>query len=163
MAKIDIGRPTILRNHAARPRTVVIHAINTPTNLAAMMDAILFPVTAFRAPFGVAIGLADKGVSGIERLESRAIRIAVRPGLVGPAFDVMFSVAPLHPPGICLSPSVDCPLAEGNSAWVEVCIVEGPGVGDYHQEEEDEVQNENSGGGAILAQGSKQISGCNKQ
>lgn len=150
---MHISKPTILRDQASSPRAVVIHAVNTSANLAAMMDPILFPVTALGAPFWAAIGLAHKGVPGIETLEPRAVGVVVRPSLVGPTFDIMRPVRPVrlfHPLSVCRPLSVDRSWAEGNDARIEVRIVEGSCIGGYHQEEEDEVKNKDSNAGSMF-------------
>ncbi len=133
----------------------MIHSVNTPANFAAVMDPILFPITAFGTPFGATIALTHKRISGIETLESRAVGVAIGPGLVGAALDIICPIGPSHPLSVFRAPSADCQRAKRNDTGVEVRIVKGPHVGSNHQDEEDEVKNEKSNGRPILVERAK--------
>lgn len=59
---------TVLANHAADPRAIVIHAVHAAIDLAAVVNAVCLPIAALGAPLGATIVLADEDIFGVEQL-----------------------------------------------------------------------------------------------
>lgn len=70
-------QPTIFAHHTPSPGTVMIHPQHTAIQFAAVVSTIRFPITAFGAPLGTAIGFADEYIFCVELFESGTVGIGV--------------------------------------------------------------------------------------
>lgn len=116
-----------------------------------MVDSVLFPVTAFGAPFGATVVLTDECVARIEALETRTVRIIIRPGLISPGFYVVGSVKPFRMFPLVRFQPLNCSWTERDHARVEVRIIKSSNVGANHQQKEDKIKNKNGNGGPVCA------------
>ena len=87
-AEIELTRSG---DDAAYPRTIVIHLIDTPVQLAAMVGPVGLPVAARSAPPRPPVRITDKDILAVECLEARAVGVRV----IGPCLvPVRFEVGP---------------------------------------------------------------------
>ena len=117
---ISSPKLTVLPNHAAGPRAVVIHPQYAAVELAAVVGPIRFPVTALRTPFGTAIVLADEDVLRIELLQTGGVGVRIGRHVVRLALEVIAMPRSAGSIGLLALPSFEGQRAQGDQAGVDV-------------------------------------------
>lgn len=111
---------TVLPNHAAGPRAVVIHPQDAAVELAAVVGPIRFPVTAFRTPFWTAIVFADEDVLCVKLLQARRVGVRIGRHVVWLTLEVIAMPGPAGGIRLLALPPFDGQRAEGDEAGIDV-------------------------------------------